>query len=298
MRPDTPLCESLRPTRRRRQLLGRSPPFSQPAPHSAHRLGLGPARRVSGWRPGVDRAAGPGVDAARAAARRARRRGGQSPSAHTPPQPAALRRTLSTSPCPRRPFSGSRSAGPGGPQDPARGRDRTSADRAGLRAAGRQGARSAPATRARLRATCVGPFSSSVAFPTPSHALPRSSFSRHWPFPFFSFSPPWPISLGLLFSCLGNFLECPHCASTYHSFTFPLHLSTILYILFLPPTLLPFPALVFYSYSSLYLISSSPSSFPIPVHLLFFFPHCSPLSVPPVRRSVCFPPSLSPSLCY
>lgn len=73
MRPDTPLCESLRPTRRRRQLLGRSPSLhsvhpqlSPPGPSSA-RLG-GQARGG----PDSDGAAGPSVDGTPGGRRRGR----------------------------------------------------------------------------------------------------------------------------------------------------------------------------------------------------------------------------------
>lgn len=261
MRPDTPLCETLRPGRRRLQLLGRCPSL-QPA-----RPPLCPV--------------GQGVHGAPGGRQRGRTgRDGPRPQR---PGAAALWRTPSL--CPHVSLRPCRPLPALGPKDLAASskpradrRDRTSVSAPAARH-GRQEAQGR---------SYWGPFPSWSFLPSPIHtplgshgmgSAPSSSF-RLW-------------SRGSLIphsGLLGNFLEGPHYAK-YLPFLspFPLHLSPILSILSLPPALPVLP-----SFLSLFLFDYSYGLFPVPC--LFYPPHFSPMSVSLVCLSVSLPHSLSPPL--
>lgn len=159
MRPDTPLCESLRPRRRRLQLLGRC---SSLCPARLPLCPLGPGVH---WAP--DR-------------RQSGHTGRAGPRPQRPGPPLSAGPSHRVPPRPRRasPFLGCRTRGPQ-EQAPRPGRDRTLVPSRAVRQ-GRQGARSPR----RLRVTRIGDhFSSRWFLSSPLHTL-FPGLSWHWLFPF------------------------------------------------------------------------------------------------------------------
>lgn len=262
MRPDTPLCESLRPRRRRPQLPGRRPalrparpPPSPPGPGAAAAAGPGAGRREEGAR---------GGDALRP------RRPPPRAAAPVGSQPVPRRVSLPPTSPPLTPSS----TGGTGPRSP-------------LGRRGRDGRGRAPRPAPRLRATGLGAlFPLGRFFPAPFTLSPLVSLgdgsSLPSSFPLRPRAPSVPRS-GLS----GNFLEGPRYAGCLPPLSpFPLHLSPI--PSFLP--LLPSPP------SFLSLFDHSYFSFPIPVRLILSPPFLACMCISCLSVYLCLPRPLSLSL--